>query len=71
MCFGRPSTPTVVRSDPAGDQRRAETAASERANTEAIERTARRRKTALATQGAPSGGTALATYGQSTLGNAL
>lgn len=70
MCFGRPSTPTVVRSDPAGDQRRAESAAAERANAEAVERSNRRRKTALATQGTPNG-TALAQYGQSTLGNAL
>lgn len=70
MCFSRPSTPAVVRTDPAGDQRRAEVGAAERANTQAIERSSRRRRTAMLTQGAAPG-TALATYGQTTLGNAL
>lgn len=73
MCFSRPRTPEVVRTDPVAQQRQAETLATERANRESLERTARRRRTALMTQGNASGtsGTALQTYGQTTLGNGL
>lgn len=73
MCFRRPSTPEVVRTDPVAQQRQAETQASERANREALDRLARRRRTALMTQGNATGtsGTALQTYGQTTLGNGL
>jgi hypothetical protein len=73
VCFKRPSTPQVVRTDPAAQQRQAEAIGNERANREAIDRNARRRRTALMTQGNVQGtsGTALQQYGQQTLGNAL
>jgi hypothetical protein len=75
MCFSRPSTPAVVRTDPERQQREAQNQAAERTNREAVERTTRRRRTALATQGAGiqqgTAGTALQSYGQRTLGNGL
>lgn len=73
MCFGRPKTPQVVKTDPVAQQKAAETQAADRVNREALERTTRRRRTAMMTQGNPQGtsGTALQTYGQTTLGNGL
>lgn len=73
MCFSRPKTPEVVRTDPEAQQRAAQNQAAERVNREAIDRTSRRKRTALLTQGGnPQGtsGTALQ-RGQGTLGNAL
>ncbi len=73
MCFKRPSTPQVVQTDPVAQQKQAEALASQRANQEALERTTRRRRTAMLTQANATGtsGTALQTYGQQTLGNGL
>ena len=70
MCFKRSATPAVVQTDPAAQQRQAESQAAARANQESIDRQARRRRTALQT-GNGYAGTALQSYGQQTLGNGL
>jgi hypothetical protein len=69
VCFGRPSTPEVVRTDPVAEQRKAEELAKKKGFETTMARQQRRQRTALLTEGGAQ--TALQTYGQQTLGNAL
>lgn len=72
MC-GSKRQPKVVTTDPVAQQKEAEAKAAARANQEALDRTSRRRRTAMMTQGNLQGtsGTAMQSYGQTTLGNGL
>lgn len=69
MCFGSPRTPTVVKTDPVAEQRKAEEEARIKGYESSTARSRRRRQTALMTEGAST--SALQTYGQQTLGNGL
>jgi hypothetical protein len=70
MCFKKPRTPEVVRTDPVAQQKAAEDKAALRVNQESLDRTLRRRRTAALTQANATGtsGTALGAPGRQTLG---